>query len=74
MRALKAFAKFWYDFVVGDDWKTAVLVLLPLAAAALLLRLGDPADPVLAVVGGILVLAGFSLSMALEARRGRAGG
>ena len=24
MNALKTFARFWYDFVVGDDWKLAV--------------------------------------------------
>ena len=24
MKALKTFGRFWYDFVVGDDWKLAV--------------------------------------------------
>lgn len=29
---LKAFAAFWYDFVVGDDWRVAVGVVVALAA------------------------------------------
>jgi tryptophan-rich sensory protein len=29
---VKAFGAFWYDFVVGDDWRVAVGVALALAA------------------------------------------
>jgi hypothetical protein len=32
MKTVKAFAMFWYDFVVGDDWRVAVGVVLALAA------------------------------------------
>jgi hypothetical protein len=28
---LRAFAAFWYDFVVGDDWRVAVGVVLAMA-------------------------------------------
>ena len=28
---LKAFGRFWYDFVVGDDWRIAAGVLVMLA-------------------------------------------
>jgi len=28
---LRAFGAFWYDFVVGDDWRVAVVVVLALA-------------------------------------------
>ena len=31
-KRLKAFGAFWYDFVVGDDWRVAVVVLAALAA------------------------------------------
>jgi tryptophan-rich sensory protein len=31
-RRIKAFASFWYDFVVGDDWRVAVAVIVALAA------------------------------------------
>ena len=31
MTALRTFGRFWYDFLVGDDWRLAagVLVLVP---------------------------------------------
>ncbi|MGH9095452.1 MAG: hypothetical protein ACRDXE_09860 [Acidimicrobiales bacterium] len=32
MRRLRAFGAFWYDFVIGDDWRVAVGVVLALAA------------------------------------------
>jgi uncharacterized membrane protein len=31
-KRLKDFGAFWYDFVVGDDWRVAVVVLLALLA------------------------------------------
>ena len=35
MHYLKAFAEFWYDFIIGDDWVVAagVVVLLVVAGA-----------------------------------------
>jgi hypothetical protein len=32
----RAFALFWYDFVVGDDWRLAIGVILALGLTALL--------------------------------------
>ena len=28
MRFLRNFARFWYDFIVGDDWRLAVGVIV----------------------------------------------
>jgi hypothetical protein len=36
LRALKSFGAFWYDFVVGDDWQVAALVVIALGVTALL--------------------------------------
>lgn len=30
LRYLRAFAAFWYDFIVGDDWRVAAGVVLAL--------------------------------------------
>jgi hypothetical protein len=30
-RRLKAFGAFWYDFIVGDDWRVALGVIAALA-------------------------------------------
>ena len=36
LRWLKAFGRFWYGFVIGDDWTVAATVAVALAAAWLL--------------------------------------
>ncbi len=36
MSALVAFGKFWWDFVVGDDWRTAVLVVAAIGTTAVI--------------------------------------
>ena len=30
-RFIKAFGQFWYDFIIGDDWKIAAAVIIALA-------------------------------------------
>jgi len=37
-RWLRPFGAFWYDFIVGDDWRGAVAVALALVATALLVH------------------------------------
>ena len=36
MTWLGRFGRFWWDFVIGDDWLVAVLVVLAIGATALL--------------------------------------
>ena len=38
MSRLRAFLRFWYDFVVGDDWRVAAGLALALALTAVLAR------------------------------------
>jgi hypothetical protein len=42
MHILANFARFWYDFVVADDWTIALGVVIALGLAALLARAGLP--------------------------------
>ncbi len=37
---MRAFLRFWYDFIVGDDWTIAVGVALALGVTALLAHNG----------------------------------
>ncbi len=37
-RWLRSFGAFWYDFVIGDDWRGATVVAVALAATALLVH------------------------------------
>ena len=39
MTRLKAFGLFWYDFVVGDDWRIAVGLVAALGLTAILVSL-----------------------------------
>jgi hypothetical protein len=38
MRWLRQFGHFWYDFIVGDDWRIAASVVLLLALTWVLTR------------------------------------
>jgi hypothetical protein len=35
MKQLRSFGAFWYDFIVGDDWRVAALVAAGLALTAI---------------------------------------
>ena len=37
-RWLRSFGAFWYDFVIGDDWRGAGAVVLALALTAVLVH------------------------------------
>jgi hypothetical protein len=39
MSRLRAFGRFWYEFIVGDDWRIAAGVVVALGASALLVGL-----------------------------------
>ena len=40
MSRLRAFGRFWWDFVIGDDWLVAVLVAIGIGATAVLAAAG----------------------------------
>ena len=68
MKFLKAFGQFWYDFIIGDDWKIAVAVVLALVVlfAAMTAKLFG--DTGLTLLGGALVVVAFSISLAIDVR------
>jgi hypothetical protein len=56
VRYLAAFGRFWWDFLVGDDWSIAVGVLVALALTWALTDVEDfPAWIVLPAAGALLV-------------------
>ena len=40
IRHLSSFVRFWYDFIVGDDWRVALGVVLALAVTDVVARSG----------------------------------
>jgi hypothetical protein len=60
MKALLRFGRFWYDFIVGDEWVIAVVVVLVVGATGLATRLGWNAWPLLPLaVAGTLALSAW---------------
>jgi hypothetical protein len=43
MRVLRSFLRFRYDFIAGDDWSVAAVVVVALAATATLAHAHVPA-------------------------------
>lgn len=53
---MRAFGRFWFDFVVGEDWRIAAGVVVALGLGALALRAQLFSDSLLAVlVAGAIV-------------------
>ena len=65
MSRLGTFARFLWDFVVGDDWRIAVGVVLALALTALVAGAGAAAWWIMPVAVVLLL----TVSVALVARR-----
>ena len=40
MRRIRAFGHFWWDFVVGDDWRSAAGVVIAIGVTAALVAAG----------------------------------
>jgi hypothetical protein len=57
VRRLRGFGRFWWDFVVGDDWRAAAGIVLAIAVTAALVAAGLDAWWLMPVsVAGILAL------------------
>ena len=69
MAFVRGFLRFWYDFVVGDDWRIAAGVVLVLAAGAALVATDAVSDAVLVPLVGAAIVAVVSVSIVAGARR-----
>ncbi|GAB7071468.1 hypothetical protein H7J06_09520 [Mycobacterium hodleri] len=56
MAKLRAFLAFWYDFIVGDDWRVAVTVAATLAVTVVVDRLTGTAPWWIMVAAVVLAL------------------
>jgi len=69
LRLARGFLRFWYDFIVGDDWRIALGVVLVLAAGAALVAAGALAQGAVALLVGAGIVGVVSVSIMLGARR-----
>ncbi|HST19391.1 MAG TPA: hypothetical protein VLK36_17250 [Gaiellaceae bacterium] len=69
--ALRAFGRFWWEFVVGDDWKIAAGVASALGVGAVLAATASVDAGWVAPVAGCCVLLAFAIVVVADVR-GRA--
>jgi hypothetical protein len=72
VRFATGFLRFWWDFVIGDDWRIAAGVVVVLAVGALLVAQTGAPDGLVAVataLGIVLVAIGSIAASALRAGR-----
>jgi hypothetical protein len=73
-RFVVGFGRFWWDFLIGDDWKIAAGVALALATGALLVAETSLSDTTIALLAGAGILTVVTASIvggAVAANRGR---
>jgi hypothetical protein len=68
MKLLKSFGQFWYDFIIGDDWKIAVAVVLALIVVYVAMTTKLFGDNGLTILGGVVVVIAFATSLAIDVR------
>jgi len=57
MRYIRGFARFWWDFIIGDDWRVAAGIALALAVTKLLTSNGTNAWWLLPAAVAVLLVA-----------------
>jgi hypothetical protein len=68
MNLLKAFGWFWWELVIGDDWRIAAYVVVVLGTATLLAANGVD-GPYVALVALVGLMTCFAVFVSREARR-----
>ncbi len=56
VRFVVGFGRFWWDFIIGDDWKIAAGVVAVLAAAAVLVAETGLSDTAISLLAGLGIL------------------
>lgn len=64
MKYLRGFGRFWWDFVIGDDWTVAALVAIAIGATAALAHSGVNAWWLMPVA--VLLVLWLSLRRAIQ--------
>ncbi|MEU4480541.1 hypothetical protein AB0F68_21170 [Micromonospora sp. NPDC023966] len=68
MAFVRGFFAFWYDFIIGDDWKIALAVVLALGAGAVAVLAGYAASALLAPLVALAVLVAFTIALVVDVR------
>jgi hypothetical protein len=64
----RAFFAFWYDFVIGDDWRIAAGVLITLLLAAGAANAISRPLGTTVLIAGVLLTIGYALSRSVRGK------
>ncbi|HET7195919.1 MAG TPA: hypothetical protein VFI99_13110 [Nocardioides sp.] len=65
---IRGFAHFWYDFLIGDDWKIAAAVVTTLVMGAAVLLAFSPRDLVFTPIMGAGLMVAFVVVLRIDTR------
>jgi hypothetical protein len=71
MRFVRGFCRFWYDFLIGDDWKIAVAVVTTMALGALVLLAVSPHEKLFTSCLGLALMGAFAVALRIDVRARR---
>ena len=69
MAIVRAFFRFWYDFIIGDDWRIAAGVVAALALGGVLVASGAVEDAVIPPIVATAIVCVVGVSIVAGARR-----
>jgi hypothetical protein len=69
VRFVKGFGQFWWDFIVGDDWKIAATIAVVLGIGAIVAAAAPTGAKWLAPLLGAALLLAFVVSFVADVRR-----
>ncbi|MEV4105226.1 hypothetical protein AB0J42_33710 [Nonomuraea sp. NPDC049649] len=69
MGFIRGFGQFWYDLIVGDDWKVAAAVATTLALGTVVLLTTGLAELVFTPVLGVALMAAFVVALLIDVRK-----
>ena len=69
MGFIRGLAQFWYDFLIGDDWKIVVAVVTTLMIGAVVLLSLTPQEKVFTPVLGVGLMVAFVIALGIDTRK-----
>jgi hypothetical protein len=69
MRFVRGFGQFWWDFIVGDDWKIAAVIATTLVILGFVAAGAATDASWLAPVAGAALIFAFVVSFVIDVRR-----
>ena len=71
MKFITSFGRFWWDFIVGDEWRIAAGVVASLTVGAILVAETEVSDTLVSVVVAAAIIAVVAVSITGPAREAR---